>query len=280
MKKREIPMRTQTLRKLTLICVVALSVLFSANSVLAQEQSCDIDGVKVGFQGTVCGIGAFFVELNGVRANGVNTKCLSIVGGNFTFTSTNKAFARLKPNQTYVVTSGTGICVNHINFDVPRGYKLFIDGIETTTISKTTGGASFTGDGSWNVVLRKDCDWADEEEGKAGNDVNSVIWQAGLGRLTDGRSAESISIREKTLSASTLEDDNSPQLYTTNSIGGYAWVPLNKLRALYGSSVNMNILKSWASMSYEYLPGGNRNIQINYGLKGLPATSITKTITY
>ena len=107
-------MRTQTLRKLTLICVVALSVLFSANSVLAQEQSCDIDGVKVGFQGTVCGIGAFFVELNGVRANGVNTKCLSIVGGNFTFTSTNKAFARLKPNQTYVVTSGPGICVNHI----------------------------------------------------------------------------------------------------------------------------------------------------------------------
>ena len=85
---------------------------------------------------------------------------------------------------------------------------------------------------------------------------------------------------EKTLSASTLEDDNSPQLYTTNSIGGYAWVPLNKLRALYGSSVNMNILKSWASMTYEYLPGGNRNIQINYGLKGLPATSITKTITY
>ncbi len=203
MKKREIPMRTQTLRKLTLICVVALSVLFSASSVVAQEESCDIDGVKVGFQGTVCGIGAFFVELNGVRANGVNTKCLLVVGGDFTFTSTNKAFARLKPNQTYVVTSGTGICVNHINFDVPRGYKLFIDGFETTTISKTTGGASFTGDGSWNVVLRKDCDCADEEQGKAGPDVNSVIWQAGLGKLTDGRSAESISIREKTLSAST-----------------------------------------------------------------------------
>ena len=84
-----------------------------------------------------------------------------------------------------------------------------------------------------------------------------------------------------TLSADALEDDNSPQLYTSNSIGGFAYVPLNKLGALYRSPVNMKIIRSLASQPYEYMPKtGNRNIQFVYGLKGFTATSLTKTITY
>src|SRR5687768_1974185 len=96
-------------------------VLFvaAAGSVQAQEGDscpCPTDGVQIGFQGTVCGIGNFFVSLNGEVATGNNIKCL---GGELTFTSTNKAFVKLKPNQTYVLSSGTGICINEINFDVP-----------------------------------------------------------------------------------------------------------------------------------------------------------------
>ncbi len=86
---------------------------------------------------------------------------------------------------------------------------------------------------------------------------------------------------EKTISSDVLEDDSSPQLYTSNSIGGYAYVPLNKLAALYRSAVNMNLLKMLAGLSYEYLPkSGNRSMQLSYGLKGFPSTSINKTFTY
>ncbi|HEY0677749.1 MAG TPA: hypothetical protein VGD17_05665, partial [Chitinophagaceae bacterium] len=86
---------------------------------------------------------------------------------------------------------------------------------------------------------------------------------------------------ERTLSAGALEDDNSPQLYTSNAIGGFAYVPLNKLGALYRSPVNMKIIRSLASQPYEYLPKtGNRNIQFVYGLKGFVPTTLTKTINY
>jgi RHS repeat-associated protein len=197
-------MKTESLLKLTFTYLLGLSILLiAAGSVPAQEgESCDSDGVKVGFQGTVCGIGNFFVTLNGVTATGTNTKCLNQIGSNIFFTSTNKAFAKLKVDQKYIVTSGTGICVNHINFDVPPGYTMFIDGFEGTTISKTDGGFSFTGDGSWEVVLRRKCKSCGKDgTGEAGAEAGSVVWQAGLGQLSDGRLAERISIREKTLTA-------------------------------------------------------------------------------
>ena len=86
---------------------------------------------------------------------------------------------------------------------------------------------------------------------------------------------------EKTLSATALEEDSSPQLYTSNSMGGFAYVPLNKLGAMYNSSVNMNLLKMLAGLSYEYLPKtGNRNMQLTYSVKGFPSTTINKTFTY
>ncbi len=220
-------MRTQILRRLTfdgsrnplaskpksgvgwikrraLLCVQVLSIVVSvagAGAAQVEGDSCPTDGVKVGFQGTICGIGNFFVSLNGEVATGTNTKCLNVVGGNFTFTSTNKAFVKLKPDQTYVVSSGTGICVNHINFDVPEDYVLYIDGVESNTIFKTNGGQSFSGDGSWNVVLRKKCPCSKEGIGEADSNVRSVVWEAGMGSLSDGRSAERISIREKMLSS-------------------------------------------------------------------------------
>jgi RHS repeat-associated protein len=187
-------------RLLSVFCHAALSivlVLTMIGSAGADGDSCPTDGVEVSFQGTVCGIGNFFVSLNGEVATGNNIKCL---GGELTFTSTNKAFVKLKPDQTYLVTSGNGICINHINFDVPPDYTLFIDGVETKTIMKTNNGQSFSGDGSWNLVLRKKCAKR-RAPGESGSDVRSVVWEAGLGDLVDGRSAENISIREKILSS-------------------------------------------------------------------------------
>lgn len=86
---------------------------------------------------------------------------------------------------------------------------------------------------------------------------------------------------ERTLSSSALEDDASPQLYTANSIGGYAYVPLNKLGAIYRSSVNMNILRTIASAPLEPLPKtGSRNMQFTYGLKGIGSATVPKTMNY
>ena len=175
-------------------------VLITVALVRADGESCPTEGVEVAFQGTVCGIGSFYVSLNGEVATGNNTKCLFVVGGDFTFTSTNKAFVKLKPDQTYVVSSGNGICVNEINFDVPDDYVMYIDGVESKTIFKTTNGQSFSGDGSWNVMLRKKCRRR-RPPAESGSDVRSVVWEVGLGNLVDGRSAENISIREKNLSS-------------------------------------------------------------------------------
>ena len=86
---------------------------------------------------------------------------------------------------------------------------------------------------------------------------------------------------EKTLSADALDDDGSPQLYTTNSTGGYAFVPLNKLGNLYNSPVNMNLLNMLASLPYQYFPKtGSRNMHFSYGLKGFPVSGVNKTFTY
>ena len=198
-------MRTQTLRKAALICVVAFCVLLTAAaSAHAQDEgeSCDIDGVRIGFQGTVCGSGQFWVTLNGVTANGTNTKCLLVPGGNIEFTSSNKAFVKLKPNQKYIMEAGDDICVTVVNFDVPKGYILEVDGKETTNVTKTVGGLQGTGDGTWEVVLRKKCPCGNEDPGAAGPDVSSVIWQAGMGKLSDVQLSGHISVREKTLSSS------------------------------------------------------------------------------
>ena len=192
-----------------LLCrAVLMGIIFLSLAPVAraEAESCPTDGVEVGFQGTVCGIGNFFVSLNGVVATGTNTKCLNVIGGNFTFTSTNKAFVKLKPDVTYLVSSGNGICVNHINFEVPEDYVLYIDGVESKTIFKTNGGQSFSGDGSWNVVLRKKCPC---KKKPGGTQLSSVVWETGLGNLVDGRSAEKISIREKFLSAA---------IYTPNAL--------------------------------------------------------------
>src|SRR5438034_11798824 len=69
--------------------------------------------------------------------------------------TTNKAFTYLRTDVTCQITAGTDSCSTHIVFDVPEKYTLEIDGVKTNTIDKSGGTTKGSGDGTWNVVLRK-----------------------------------------------------------------------------------------------------------------------------
>jgi RHS repeat-associated protein len=183
-----------------IILVAALS------GVARAQESCDAEDVKIGFQAKTCAYWDYSITLNGVSATGGGTGCLSFAE----FPNlTNKAWTKLKVNKTYTVTAAIGLCITHINFDVPEGYVMYIDGIETNTIYKTNGGQIYSGDGSWSIVIRKACSCAKKGTGQSTPQNGSVVWDAGLGNLRDGRSAETISIREKVL---------SPSIYTPASL--------------------------------------------------------------
>ena len=182
------------------IYFIGVLVLSLAISVHAQEPgnacSAPTKAVPVGMQGLMCADGFFQIELADAVATGQGFQCDGL------FDWTNKAWPNLVPDQTYTMTAGTGICVTTINFDVPEGYTLYIDGYPTKTVEKSDGGFIFTGDGSWQVVLRKDCN-GNDKPGQGVSRQGSVDWQVGLGKMVDGRSAEHISIRQQSLSANT-----------------------------------------------------------------------------
>ena len=183
-------------KRIYLIGVVVLSFAMTIGA-QAQTSSCPTksEGVPVGMQGVMCADGFFNITLAGEVASGQGFHCDGL------FDWTNKAWPKLIPDKTYIMTAGTGICVTTINFDVPEGYTLFVDGIETKTVEKTDGGFMFTGDGSWEVVLRKKCNCGKDAPGAAVPRLGSVLWELGMGTLVDGRSAQHISISESVLSA-------------------------------------------------------------------------------
>ena len=180
------------------LILLSLLLLTLSGSAFAQEESCTLEEVKVGFQAKTCAFFNYEFTLNGAVASGIGTGCISF---DLFPNLTNKAWASLKVNETYILEGGPGLCITQVNFDVPQGYKLFIDGIETNTIIKTDGGVIFTGDGEWEIVLRKECECGPNDPGQTSPKAGSVIWEAGLGNIKDGRSAGPISIREKVLSS-------------------------------------------------------------------------------
>ena len=181
--------------RVVLLGVLLLVVL--TGSVQAQE-SCELDGVKIGFQAKTCAFDDYTISLNGAGATGFGTGCISFLE----FPNlTNKAWTRLKLNKTYIVTAGFNLCITHINFEVPEGYTMYINGVESKTIFQTDQGRIRSGDGSWEVVVRKKCPCTNGDAGTTAPQNGSVVWDANLGRLRDGRSAEQISIRETMLSS-------------------------------------------------------------------------------
>jgi hypothetical protein len=86
---------------------------------------------------------------------------------------------------------------------------------------------------------------------------------------------------EKTLGAAKIEDDESPQLWTTNKVGGSAYVPLNKLQRIYGSTVNMNMMQALRSAAYEAFPKtGTRTLRFKYGVTRLPYSTTNKVLSF
>jgi RHS repeat-associated protein len=168
-----------------------LAPLVDANTCSTCEEE-----VKIAYKGRMCSHSNFSISLNGTSASGTAKACTDA-----SWSNTSKVWVSLKPNQTYTLTAGTGICSTHIDFDVPSGYKLFIDDEESSTIDKgdnTTG----SGDGTWNVVLRKDCpSCTGGPAAQCQIRRGSVIWEVGLGQLSNGRSAESISIQETNITS-------------------------------------------------------------------------------
>jgi len=178
------------------LCVLLLGSL--PRVVSAQEcSSCgDSKPVKVGFTASVCSAHNYTVALNGTSVSGVGSCTAN------SWVTTNKAFTYLKTDVTYQITAGTDSCSTHIVFDVPEKYSLEIDGIKTNTIDKAGGTTKGSGDGSWNVVIRK-CRSCDDEASNSCNlNLGSVNWSVSMGRLSDGRSAEAVSILETAVGAS------------------------------------------------------------------------------
>lgn len=178
--------------------LIIMSVLASFAIPLYASDSCDLDGeVTIAYKGIMCAYGPYSITLNGTVANGPGDLCVGISA------STPKTFTKLKLDKTYQMTAGSAICITTINFEVPDGYTLFIDGQESNQIIKSDAlGHVYSGDGTWNIVVRKKCNCGPTKIGEATSRRGSVLWDAGMGTLTDGRSAEGLSIHEKTLSAS------------------------------------------------------------------------------
>jgi RHS repeat-associated protein len=187
------------------ITISLLLLILMADVVNSQQCSSEVcqlgsgcAEVSVGFQGNICSTEQFYVSLGSALATGNGKRCTQDSWG-----KTNKAYATLRLDTVYQVRVGAASCSTHVNFDVPPGYTMYIDGQERATIDKS-GNAPGMGDGVWNVVVRKDCPCNGAGDGVGqtfGLKAGSIMWGVGLGDLSDSRSAESISIYEKVLSA-------------------------------------------------------------------------------
>ncbi|HJP93502.1 MAG TPA: RHS repeat-associated core domain-containing protein [Pyrinomonadaceae bacterium] len=173
-----------------------LTLLALSISVSAQEgDSCKLPVVKVGFTASMCSHNPYTISLNGTQVTGTGD-CTAEQ-----WVTSALTYTELKVDQTYTLTVGADSCSTHVNFTVPEGYKLEIDGVEAKSIDKvgTTEGG---GDGSWNVVLRQKCPCGNEGPGEStGPKKGSVLWQVGMGTLSNGITAHSINLREESLSA-------------------------------------------------------------------------------
>lgn len=171
------------------LLVSAILLVLVPGIVVSQAEYCET-GVKVGFQGLkINAQSTFQITLNGVSTGGAGANCGYVDG-------TPKVWTRLVPGRTYDLTS-SGTCWVHVKFDIPEGKRLFINDVETTEILSDSTTVS-----SWKIRLETECSCDTEDAGSSkGPKLGSILWQVGMGRLSDGRSAGNISVREEVLSA-------------------------------------------------------------------------------
>jgi RHS repeat-associated protein len=118
-----------------------------------------------------------------------------------TYGRSNDVLAGLIVDVTYQIQV-VGACSTHINFyDIPDGYYVEVDGKEKRTIDKAGVGIG-EGDGIWNITVRRRCECGKSNGGESvGTKIGSIMWDVGLGNLSDGRSAGHLSIHAESLAA-------------------------------------------------------------------------------
>jgi RHS repeat-associated protein len=187
-----------------LLWAAALFTLLAAQASPTSAQSCSCGSggtkscnkVKVGFAASVCSARGYTVSFGGKTANGTGS-CTAD-----TWVTTPKQEVEVTIDKPYQLVAGSDSCSTHVVFDAPKGYRVVVDGVETKTIDKggTTKGS---GDGTWEVIVHK-CSECENKEDVEACDMNAdggVNWSASLGKLSDGRSAQTISIREDFISS-------------------------------------------------------------------------------
>jgi RHS repeat-associated protein len=177
-----------------LLLIAALSSQLTAQS--SSCSSCAKNKVKIRFASVICADKNINITLNGATASTQGGTCTTT-----SYATSYWTYTELTIDKTYTITAGSQICSTHIIFDVPDGYNLEINGEQTSEINKA-GPVKGDGDGTWNIVLKKCKSCSGTSPGENCDFRNgSVEWSVGMGRLTDGRSAEAIAIREDALTA-------------------------------------------------------------------------------
>ena len=179
--------------------VVLIAIFIGYSSTHAQtEESCKYckPRVVIAFNGAFCSSGHYKLYINGTQLLNGSATCDAA-----SYSRSNTVLAGLIQDVTYQIQV-TGACSTHLNFfQVPEDYYLEIDGKERKTIDKTGVGLG-DGDGVWNVTVRKRCECGEESAGESrGPTLGSIMWDVGLGGLSDGRSAGHISIHTDSLAA-------------------------------------------------------------------------------
>ncbi|MET0650389.1 MAG: RHS repeat-associated core domain-containing protein [Pyrinomonadaceae bacterium] len=152
--------------------------------------------VWVGFNGGLCSSGRYRMYVEGIQVLSGSGDCTTGA-----YERTGDVLVGLVVDYTYHLEV-VGACATHINFyDIPEDYKLEINGREVTTIDKA-GSSYGEGDGVWEIVVRRRCNCDNGNAGEsAGPKQGSVMWNVGLGSLSDGRSAGSLSLHAENLAS-------------------------------------------------------------------------------
>ncbi|MEN3327398.1 MAG: hypothetical protein V7638_2205 [Acidobacteriota bacterium] len=179
--------------------VVVLAILISYSSTHAQAaKSCKYckPRVVVGFNGAFCSSGHYRLYINGTLVLNGAAACDAAE-----YKRSEDILAGLIQDVPYQIQV-TGACATHLNFfQVPEDYYIEIDGKDRKTIDKA-GDSLGEGDGVWTIVVRKKCECGKQSAGESnGPRLGSIMWDVGLGNLSDGRSAGNISIHTDALQA-------------------------------------------------------------------------------
>jgi hypothetical protein len=183
----------QRLTRLAGNTLLILTFLAMSISVSAQEgDSCKLPGVEVGFTASMCSHHDYIVTFADKQVTGTGD-CTAEQ-----WVTSELTYTQLKVGETYTLTVGADSCSTHVNFVVPDEYYLEIDGVEAKSIDKVGGTTKGSGDGSWKVVLRQKCPCGQGGAGESGGaKKGSVLWEVGMGNLSNGMTAHSISLREE-----------------------------------------------------------------------------------